>query len=289
MQAAPLPPRPCRAASRLIGCALLCSALFLASAVRPAGGGAAGAEARLAASTVYTNAPRLAPGAVTVRTSGYMAQSGDLDDYDVTPTASISDPLEPWNRFWFHFNDIFYMYVAKPAYNAWVYMTPHQLRSGLSNFFANLLFPMRFVNNILQFRFLEAGVEFGRFLINTTSSLGFANVAKDKKTIVPVDPYGEDFGQTLGRWGVGHGFYVVWPFIGPSSVRDTVGRVGDCFTDPIFYVHPWELATSSELALRFNDLGAVLPLYDDLNSAAVDPYIAMREAYINFRNAQVKH
>lgn len=289
MQATPLAPAPWRALTRLIGGVLLCIALCLVSAVHPAGASAAAAEAPLAPSAIYTNAPKLAPGAVTVRTSGYMAQSDALDDYDVTPVAAISDPLEPWNRFWFHFNDIFYIYIAKPAYKAWVYITPHQLRNGLSNFFSNLLFPMRFVNNILQFRFLEAGVEFGRFFINTTSSLGFANVAKNKKTIVPVDPYGEDFGQTLGRWGVGHGFYVVWPFIGPSSVRDTVGRVGDCFTDPIFYVYPWELATSSELALRFNDLGSVLPLYDDLNNAAVDPYIAMREAYVNFRNAQVKH
>lgn len=263
--------------------------MCLTFVAHPADASAAAAEAPLAPSTIYTNAPTLAPGAVTVRPYGYTMKSDTLDDYDTTPAASISDPLEPWNRFWFHFNDIFYIYIAKPAYNAWVYVTPHQLRNGLSNFFSNLLFPMRFVNNILQFRFLEAGVEFGRFFINTTSSLGFANVAKDKKTIVPVDPYGEDFGQTLGRWGLGHGFYVVWPFIGPSSARDTVGRVGDCFADPIFYVYPWELATSSELALRFNDLGGVLPLYDDLNSAAVDPYIAMREAYINFRNAQVKH
>lgn len=241
-----------------------------------------------APSTVYGNAPALAPGAVTVHPYGSMRAADNLDDYDTEPVASIADPLEPWNRFWFHFNDIFYLHIAKPAYDAWVYVTPHQLRSGLNNFFSNLLFPMRFVNNILQFRFLEAGVEFGRFFINTTSSLGFADVARGKKTIVPVDPSGEDFGQTLGHWGIGHGFYVIWPFIGPSSARDTVGRVGDCFTDPIFYVYPWELATSSELALRFNALGDVLPLYEDLNSAAVDPYIAMREAYINFRNAQVK-
>lgn len=265
----------------------LCGLLLLAlCCARPHMAAAAQASAP---STVYGNAPTLAPGAVTVHPYGSMRAADNLDDYDAEPVTSIADPLEPWNRFWFHFNDIFYLHIARPAYNAWVYATPRQLRSGLNNFFSNLLFPMRFVNNILQFRFLEAGVEFGRFFINTTSSLGFADVAKGKKTIVPVDPSGEDFGQTLGYWGIGHGFYVIWPFIGPSSARDTVGRVGDCFTDPIFYVHPWELATSSELALRFNALGDVLPLYEDLNSAAVDPYIAMREAYINFRNGQVKH
>ena len=133
-----------------------------------------------------------------------MNADNTLDDYDNEPIQSISDPIEPWNRFWFHFNDIFFLYVAKPAYTAWETVTPHQLRSGLKNFFSNLLFPVRFVNNILQFRFFEAGVEFGRFVINTTSSAGFADVAKGHKTIVPIDPTGEDFGQTLGRWGLGH-------------------------------------------------------------------------------------
>lgn len=240
-------------------------------------------------SSLYTESPILAPGAITVHPYAQLLEAGSLDDYENEPIASIADPIEPWNRFWFHFNDIFFIYVAEPAYDAWVFVTPHQLRGGLKNFFSNLLFPMRFVNNILQFRFLEAGVEFGRFIINTTTTLGFADVAKGHKTIVPIDPSGEDFGQTLGRWGIGHGFYIVWPFIGPSSVRDTIGRVGDLFTDPLFYVQPWELGTGTELGMRFNALGDVLPLYKDLNTIAVDPYIAMREAYVNFRNAQVIH
>ena len=242
-----------------------------------------------APSTVYGKAPQLQPGAITVTPYGTMNADSTLDDYDNEPIQSISDPIEPWNRFWFHFNDIFFLYVAKPAYTAWEAVTPHQLRSGLKNFFSNLLFPVRFVNNILQFRFFEAGVEFGRFVINTTSSAGFADVAKGLKTIVPVDPTGEDFGQTLGRWGLGHGFYIVWPIIGPSSARDTVGRAGDLFADPLFYLQPTELSLGIGGGLRFNALGDVLPLYEDLNTVAVDPYIAMREAYVNFRKAQVLH
>ena len=242
-----------------------------------------------APSTVYGNAPTLKPGAITVTPYGSLRSNDALDDYDNEPIQSISDPIEPWNRFWFHFNDIFFLYVARPTYNAWEFVTPHQIRSGLKNFFSNLLFPVRFVNNILQFRFFEAGVEFGRFIINTTSSAGFADVAKGLKTIVPVDPTGEDFGQTLGRWGIGHGFYIVWPFIGPSSARDTIGRAGDFFADPMFYLQPVELAVGVSGGLRFNALGDVLPLYEDLNTVAVDPYIAMREAYVNFRKAQVMH
>ena len=114
-------------------------------------------------------------------------------------------------------------------------------------------------------------------------------LAKGLKTIVPVDPTGEDFGQTLGRWGIGHGFYIDWPIIGPSSARDTVGRAGDLFADPMFYLQPVELAVGVSGSLRFNALGDVLPLYEDLNTVAVDPYIAMREAYVNFREAQVLH
>ncbi|MBO4300991.1 MAG: VacJ family lipoprotein [Desulfovibrio sp.] len=251
-----------------------------------------------APSSVYGNAPMLTPGAVTVHPYATFQAEGSLDDYDSEPAQSIADPLEYWNRFWFHFNDIFFVYVAKPAYRAWEYITPQDVRSGLKNFFSNLFFPVRFVNNILQFRFMEAGVEFGRFIINTTTSAGFADVAKRHKAIVPVDPTGEDFGQTLGRWGIGHGFYLVWPFIGPSSLRDTIGRVGDIMAEPTFWLNPWPLLYQPDyralswgmgIGLRFNALGDILPLYDDLNSAAVDPYIAMREAYVIFRKNQVLH
>ena len=79
----------------------------------------------------------------------------------------------------------------------------------------------------------------------------------------------------------------MWPIIGPSSARDTVGRAGDFFADPMFYLQPTELALGVGGTLRFNALGDVLPLYEDLNTVAVDPYIAMREAYVNFRKAQV--
>lgn len=261
-------------------------AAALAPGLEQAASGAS--DGPLAPSAVYAGGAMLPAGAITVHPYSSMKAADSLDDYDDEPVASIADPIEPWNRFWFHFNDIFYMYIAKPAYTGWTWLVPECIRSGLNNFFSNLLFPTRFINNILQFRFFEAGVEFGRFMMNTMSSAGFADVARGKKTIVPVDPSGEDFGQTLGRWGIGQGFYVVWPFIGPSSLRDTIGRVGDCFTDPLFYVRPWELATGAELGFRFNALNDVLPTYEDLKSIAVDPYLAMREAYATFRNAQVR-
>lgn len=241
----------------------------------------------LAPSAVYTGSPSLAPGAVTVHHDN-VAISDSLDDYDSEPAASIADPIEPWNRFWFHFNDIFYIHVAKPVYQGWTYVTPQFFRTGMSNFFHNVLFPTRFINNILQGRFFAAGVEFSRLMMNVMGSAGLVDLAADKKTIVPVDPDGEDFGQTLGRWGFGQGFYIIWPLIGPSSVRDTLGRIGDMFTDPIYYTHPWLLSAGTEAAFRFNDLNDVFPAYENLKSIAIDPYLAMREAYVSLRRAQVK-
>lgn len=290
------------ALASVLACALFCAAA--AYGAEGPNGLAAGANSRAAAraanmappagagplapSTIYTSSPSLAPGAVTVREKDSVAISGDLDDYDEAPAGSIADPIEPWNRFWFSFNDIFYMHVAKPLYTGWTYITPRFFRTAASNVFYNLLFPTRFVNCLLQFRFLEAGVEFSRLMMNVMGSAGTVNLAANKKTIVPMDPGGEDFGQTLGRWGVGQGFYIVWPFIGPSSLRDTVGRVGDMFTDPLFYVDPWLLASGLEVGFRFNDVGDVLPSYEGLKSIAIDPYLAMRQAYAASRKARIQ-
>ena len=143
--------------------------------------------------------------------------------------------------------------------------------------------PRRAINSLLQFRIKEAFVEFGRFCMNTTVGLGgFADVAGTRRSWW-TSIRRRDFGQTLGRWGIGHGFYIVWPFLGPSSVRETIGFAGDCATDVFFFVHPWELATASELYLRFNALDDLLPTYESLSGIAVDPYIAVREAYIQYR------
>lgn len=211
-----------------------------------------------------------------------------LDDYD-SPLVTLSDPLEPWNRFWFSFNDIFYLYVARPTYTAYEFVTPSEFRTGLKNLLAHLFFPVRFVNSLLQGKFNAAGVEFGRFMINSTVGFGgLIDVAKGAKAIVPVDPSGEDFGQTLGMWGIGQGFYVVWPLIGPSSARDSVGLAGDSFLDPLFYLRPWEAAFIASGSLRFNSMGDILTLYEDMNSSAVDPYVAMREAYATYRQLRLK-
>jgi phospholipid-binding lipoprotein MlaA len=217
-----------------------------------------------------------------------------LDDYSDASLPVIADPLEGWNRFWFGFNDVFYAYLFRPLYKAYAFVTPWEVRAGLNNALANALFPVRFVNSILQGKFLAAGVEFGRFIVNSTLGMGgLINITKDKKTIVPVDPDGEDFGQTLGVWGRGPGIYLVWPVIGPSNVRDTVGRAADMLTDPVFWfpgATPTVAAINSGiwLGLRFNAAGDTLANYDSLKGIAVDPYIAMRDMFTKLRQRRIE-
>lgn len=247
---------------------------------------AAGPTPPPAPSSLYdADSAALPPGAVSVRPQGGApAVSDELDDYDDTPVTGIYDPLEPWNRFWFAFNDIFYIHIAKPVFEAYQAVMPRQMREGIGTLWHNAGFPKRFLNNLLQGRGKAALVELGRFCTNISAGFGVVDVAAGKKVLVPYDPSGEDFGQTLGRWGIGHGVYIVWPFIGPSSLRESVGFAGDCVADPFFYVYPWELSSASELYLRFNALEGTLSTYTSLSGIAVDPYIAVREAYISYRN-----
>jgi phospholipid-binding lipoprotein MlaA len=215
-----------------------------------------------------------------------------LDDYSDAALPVIADPLEGWNRFWFGFNDVSYRYLFRPVYTAYAFVTPKELRAGLKNALTNALFPVRFLNSVLQGKFFAAGVELGRFVVNSTLGMGgLFNLTKDKKTIVPVDPDGEDFGQTLGVWGMGPGFYLVLPLIGPSNARDTVGRAVDWLTDPLLFTPGTATVTTINAGiwggLRFNAADDTLETYENIKKAAVDPYIAMRDMYTKYRQNRI--
>ena len=199
----------------------------------------------------------------------------------------VPDPIEGWNRAMFKFNDAVIEYVARPAYKGYVYVTPDFMRTGIKNFFHNAAFPVRFVNNLLQGRGKAAGVEMSRFILNTTAGLGgLIDVAQHHKPIVPVED--EDLGQTFGVWGVGEGMYIVWPLLGPSTARDTAGMVGDYFLYPATYIKPWEVGIAVRAVNTFNDLDEVLDLYDQLKSAAIEPYSSVRDAYVQYRRARIE-
>ncbi|MBG3877020.1 VacJ family lipoprotein [Desulfovibrio oxamicus] len=213
--------------------------------------------------------------------------TADLDDYDTNNEDMVADPLENWNRMWFAVNDVLLLKVIKPVHKGYVAVTPDELRSGVRNFFHNLAFPIRFLNCLLQGKPNEAGVEMGRFIINSTVGMaGFIDVAKKDKPIV--EPDKEDFGQTLGAWGAGEGFYIVWPLIGPSTLRDSVGLAGDYLADPFGYMVD---GSTEYIAGRgygeFNKADEVISGYETVTKSAVEPYTSVRNAYIQMRRAKV--
>jgi phospholipid-binding lipoprotein MlaA len=225
----------------------------------------------------------------TLPTGIQMAQASvDADSAaeDEEEVVEIADPIYYWNKGMYHFNDKFYFWLLKPVARGYKWAVPELVRTGVSNFFYNLRFPIRFVSCILQAKGGAAVGELGRFVVNTTAGIaGFRNVAKAHPNLTPNE---EDLGQTFGMWGVGNGFYIVWPFIGPSTLRDSVGLVGDQFLDPVTYVDPREAALGIIAYYFVNKTSLTIGDYEALKEAAIDPYISIRDAYVQHRKKNVE-
>jgi phospholipid-binding lipoprotein MlaA len=199
----------------------------------------------------------------------------------------VSDPLSPWNRAMFTFNDKLYFTLLRPLAIVYRELIPDVLRSGVRNFFRNLTAPIRMVNCILQGKREAFATETTRFILNTTVGvLGLGNPADSIPELVRPDD--EDFGQTLGKYGIGNGFYIVWPILGPSTLRDTVGKLGDWFLNPISYIDSqgtsvavWSFDKVSQTSYRIGD-------YEALKKAAIDPYTALRDVYLQYRETKVQ-
>jgi phospholipid-binding lipoprotein MlaA len=197
----------------------------------------------------------------------------------------IPDPLEPWNRAMFTFNDRFYFWVFKPFTTGYNAVIPEDFRVCFRNVFNNAVMPVRFLNNLFQLKFENCGIELARFLINST--IGFGGLV-DAANYIDLKPREEDFGQTLGWYGLDHGFYFVWPFLGASSARDTVGMAADSFMNPINWLLPGAEWVFGASAYRYtNDQSLRVGEYEDLIRAAVDPYEAVKDAYAQYRKKQV--
>ncbi len=202
---------------------------------------------------------------------------------------AIADPIEPWNRAMYHFNDKLYFWLLKPVGQGYKFSIPESFRIIFSNFYENLMMPVRFVNNLLQGRPDYAGRELVRFVINSTMGVaGFRDVAKDGFGITGRKA---DLGQTLGKYGIGSGFYIVWPVLGPSNPRDTVGLVGDHFLKPPTYLSS-DLMDPETIGLnvheKVNNLSFRIGDYEIMKEAAIDPYIAMRDAYVQYRKKLIE-
>ncbi|MFP4033296.1 MAG: VacJ family lipoprotein [Desulfococcaceae bacterium] len=209
------------------------------------------------------------------------------DEEDAAEETAIADPIEPWNKAMYHFNDRLYFWLLKPVATGYKTVTPDLAREGVRNFFNNLATPIRFVGCLLQGKSERAGVELGRFMVNTTFGvLGFGNPASLEPTLqVPPE---EDLGQAFGSWGIGNGFYIVWPILGPSTLRDSAGTFGQSFLSPLNYVDPEVAGIGARAFDQINDTSFRLGDYEKLKNAALDPYVAIRDGYIQRRNRQLE-
>ncbi len=206
------------------------------------------------------------------------------DPFAVAETASMADPLESINRGVFWFNDKLYVYLFKPVARG-LRVIPEPARISVSNFFSNLGTPVRVANNLLQFKLTRTSSELARLLVNST--FGLAGLF-DPASSWGLDKKDEDLGQTIGHYGVGNGFYLVLPILGPSSLRDLIGRGGDSFVNPLPYALKQEEVVGLQLLETENALSLDKDTYDGIRENELDPYLFVRDAYAQHRAAKVK-
>lgn len=212
--------------------------------------------------------------------------AGENPFWEEVSPPPLADPLEPVNRALFVFNDKAYFWVLKPVAQGYRAVVPEVMRISVRNFFSNLAMPIRFVNNLLQGKIRNSGVELFRFALNSTAGIGgLFDPAKDDFRLLPRD---EDLGQTFGTYGFGHGLYIVLPLLGPSSLRDAVGRAGDSFLDPLSYVEDTEVVIGAKVLHVENEISLRIGEYEELTKSALDPYVAVRDAYSRYREKKVK-
>ena len=213
-----------------------------------------------------------------------------------TKKEEIFDPLSGYNRLMTSFNDKVFINVLNPVAEGYAYITPETMRIGINNFFENILFPVRFSNNLLQLKFKNSSEELGRFLVNTLWGLGgFMDPATKE---LNMKAHKEDFGQTLGFYGVGEGFPIVLPFLGPSNLRDMVGIVGDSYISPLSTTGDSDLRYKipnnlvQELGIQtFNVVNSTslrLGQYESLRKDALDLYPFLRDIYSQARKKQIE-
>ncbi len=208
------------------------------------------------------------------------------EQFEQNTSYIVCDPLQPYNRGIFAFNDKVYTWFLEPSAKGYSKIFPKKIRHWFNNFFKNLLFPIRFVNNILQFKFKGAGIETARFILNSTIGVvGFSDVAYWKFHLKPHD---EDFGQTLGFYHLNNTIHLEWPFIGPSNIRDTIGFVGDLFLNPISYIPNLWIAGAIYTFKKINYTSLHLGEYEKFRRESLDFYSFIRDMYEQNRIKLIK-
>ena len=199
-------------------------------------------------------------------------------------TGNPKDPLEGFNRAMFALNDDLDKIVIKPAAQGYQALLPDLVRRGVGNFFSNVGDVFIAVNDLLQGKVPDAINDVGRVLVNTTLGvLGLRDVASE----LGVDKHDEDFGQTLGAWGVGEGAYVVLPFFGPRTLRDSFGLALDLHVDPVANMTPITDRNTLIVTRVLSDRAQLFAADKILDEAALDRYSYVRNAYLQRRRNQV--
>jgi phospholipid-binding lipoprotein MlaA len=187
----------------------------------------------------------------------------------------------------FGFNDKLYFWAMKPFFKVYNATLPEEVRVVGRNFFDNIAMPVRFVSCLVQIRPQCAGIEIARFGINTTMGMaGLFDIAASEK--INLKPQDADMGLAMAHYGIGDGFYLVLPFFGPSSLRDAVGTVADGYLTPTSYLNPFYVPIAISAANFINRASLQVGEYEDLKNASIDPYIAVKDAYIQYRRGKIK-
>ncbi len=203
-----------------------------------------------------------------------------FDEYE---DIDVHDPFEGFNRGVFWFNDKLYFYFLKPIAKVLRFL-PETGRIGIKNFFSNLAMPVRASNALLQLKFEDAGIEIVRFIVNST--LGIGGLGDYAKHHFGLQKKNEDFGQTLGHWGVGPGPFLVLPVLGSSNIRDGIGLIPDAYISPTrWLLSDGDLAIAAGLWTleATNKLSLDKDTYEAIKKEQLDPYAFMRDAFMQRR------
>ena len=233
---------------------------------------APGSDATASDATPAFEIAALAEGMAQAREPGTEVEA-DADEYD---------PWERWNEPMFEFNRRLDKYVLKPVAKGYNFVVPDEVQIMISNGFDNISFVPRLVNSLLQGKVKGAGRELSRFLINSTAGVG--GLFDPAKDVFGILKSREDFGQTLGVWGVGPGPYLIVPFMEPLTVRDGVGKAVDSALDPLSYFLPliWE-RLAMKVADIVNERSLNLDLFQGFEESVIDMYSAVRHAFLQRR------
>jgi phospholipid-binding lipoprotein MlaA len=198
---------------------------------------------------------------------------------------SVHDPWETMNRGIFSFNEGFDRWIFEPVAKGWDFVMPDPVERSVENFFDNLDFPILFANDLLQGKPVAAVTDIGRFMVNTT--IGIGGLFDPATSFLRMPKSDEDFGQTLGVWGVPAGPYLVLPLLGASNPRDTVGFAVDTASRVQTYFVPFYVNIASTLVVNVNRRALLLETISEERKSAFDFYVAVRNAYVQRRESQI--